>query len=204
MVKYFGDAQHGQIMLQESSEVSIGSPVIIVIICCLGLNVVIGSLACWKFSSTDKAIEKIQALLVPPPPVLLPLSDLTLTEEKHAFKLGRWLHLSSSASARTYTLPTVKSGMKFCFMMREASAGIINITAGDTVKGGVAWLDDDASLAASSGTVGDHLAYVAATNKKLVLTAPKELTGLCFVGHGAEWVLTGTVNDTTLTSFAAP
>lgn len=141
MVKYFGDAQHGQIMLQESSEVSFGNPVITVILAIIALYVVIGScLLCWKFSSVDKFAQAIKDMVLRrDSAIVLPTTSTTLTEADHAH---RTLTIPKMGAGVTYTLPKPKKGLWFKFLYHsQAGAGastgnlVIEAPAGAPYKG---------------------------------------------------------------------
>lgn len=181
-------------MLQESSDVSIGSPVLIVIIVVIGLYVVIGScLLCWKFSSLDKVDKEIRSWF-DRVPVYLPTSDLVLTEDSHA---RRVLIIPQLGADAEYTLPKcTKAGLWFRFSYTGAAStfdAIINTNnSGITFDGQVEWNNTTADGANTTTAPAD---VVAGTGVKLTLNVPESANLWIICTSSSKMHITGTTSS---------
>lgn len=181
MVKYFGDAQHGQIMLQESSEVSVASPAVLIILSIIALYILVGScLASWKFSSIDNRIEGIKWPAIQDP-VDLPDTNLQLTWKDHG---NRVLVVPAGTGARTWTLPKPKKGMYIRFVYggsaRTTNQHIIKTNPGIVLIGGI---------------TGSDGADVAEKMNTITFTKTTDAMNLEVLGYSStQWILTGTLD----------
>jgi len=110
MVKYFGDAHHGQLMLQESNEVSFGgmNPMVGFLLAVSLTWLLVGScLLRWKISAMANRLEAIRWPALADV-VTLPDQDTAMTVEKHA---NRVVVLPKISDNRVWTLPPPKKGM---------------------------------------------------------------------------------------------
>jgi len=186
MVKYFGDAHHGQLMLQESNEVSfVGfNPMVGLMMAISFLWLLIGSCCLiWKISAINKRINGIKWPEVQEP-VYLPDSNLVMTAEKYA---NRAVMTPTTTGVRLWTLPKPKKGMWIHMIyggtgVQASHGNEILAKAGTTLeRGSIRPVDTNTALLVAG--------------KKIKLDAANDSVDIWFYGLSeTRWVVTGEAN----------
>jgi len=185
MVKYFGDAHHGQLMLQESNEVSFGGPTVGLMLMVTFVWLLIGSfMLCWKVYSMEKMDKSLKAMIDRRDgAIMLPATSMTLTVDKHAHRI---LIVPQASGGLVYTLPKPKPGIWFKFYITGSGSvgGDVEINSGDVLFNG--GCGGASGATSSTGTKPDGT-----DDNRLIATTPSHLDVFAYALDTKIWHISG-------------